>query len=169
MCALYVSRYAKYRLVMVPSSTEYVEVVSGRPPIARARRGITIEFQDINPGFETKAIPLRRGERRARGMLRTETAAPKLGVTEQELIRFLDNHPANVRTAAPGSKDFVRVDTENERVIPEDSYLVESGDGFLCRVCDKQLDSRGLTMHLKGKKHRSAVAKLEKAAVEGLK
>ena len=169
--AIYVSRYARQRINMMPKDMGIKKI--GKHEFPRVMPELTVQFRDCRPGFPTDALPTdayEDGRAVARGIFNTDTDFPKKAaaewdVTEDELIEFLDTHNQNVANDGPGAKLFARVDNLTDS-IPEDSFLKNVGDDRVeCLLCERVIERRGLANHLTSRVHTDLAEKAEAEAL----
>ena len=154
------------RIVVSAQRQETFSTAQG--PQTKFYPGQCIIFKPISgQGFVTVALPKKGMRDRAEGFWESEVAKTRPGLTKEEAEKYLANHKDyGVEFIAIGKKGEPLIAGEwSDPAKRSEPYLTPSGSGMHCRLCDRQLPLRGLSTHLKSKKH---VAFLIKAEEEGL-
>jgi len=132
---------------------EVVDTVGGR--VQEITKSRVIVFNTMNPGIPTTKIKTRMEfNGRLPSFIDTEVEAERLGITDAELINWLEDHPS-------WNERMLAVDSESTQVVGDKEGLGDGitavGEGsYQCIPCDKYIrNSRRLAAHKNSKAHKT--------------
>lgn len=161
---LFLSRDKSPSFLIVPGYEEIVQTIHGNIP--QVKKPIWLKFQPFHgEGMESPAMPMRQGNNTAMGSLDTETTARQTGLTNDEIVEFLQKHESY-------GVEFVGVEERGGEMSENDEgFLIpEAEGGYYCQLCDKHLaNAQAKAGHRTSKTHKQAFGYALTAAQEKLK
>ena len=147
---IFLSRGKSPSLLMVPGYEEIVQTIHGNIP--QVKKPLWLRFNASTRPFEAPGLPTQGHSKKAWGYLKTDEAARKLGVDEQEVIDFLLNHPSH-------GVEFVGVSEDGDEITDEERFFIPEGEGgYFCKLCEQHLQNgQAKAGHTGSKAHQEKV------------
>lgn len=160
----FLSVYCSPEYVLKPGAYRTVETAVGA--VAQAVRGTRVKFTPLENPVPVTILPAKQGERVARGILDSKSAAAKAGIDEDVLIAFLREHERY-------GLDFVGVDSDGQITAEEEVDPIENlgpDEGYFCKLCEQHLSTpQAVGGHTRSNVHKDAVARARDRAAEKLR
>ncbi len=156
---LALSRDKGPKLKIVPAQQAQVVTAGGQVATEYVSRSKYVQFSPLQQGFKTNAIPTKWETERVWGWLDTAHEAERLGIPEEDIVKFLQNHRDNGRDFFLIDNGQAGDDSSEEKLYVgrrEDGIVRLPEGGFYCELCKEGPIARW-SGHLKKKSHVEAI------------